>query len=158
MSTLEERFWAKVDKTDACWNWAAAKGRHGYGVIATEGKYGSPQLAHRVSWELHNGPIPHHDSAHGMCVLHRCDNRVCVNPGHLFLGTHQDNMTDRDQKGRSAPQVGELNHNAKLTSSIVRAIKQLLICGRSQVSLARHYNVGKTAIADIKHGRTWRTS
>ena len=96
----EARFWAKVELTlDGCWLWTGSKtgpGPYttgGYGTVYWRGEY---LLAHRVMWELANGPIPE-----GMHVLHRCDVRNCVRPDHLFLGTHQDNMADMARKGRA---------------------------------------------------------
>ncbi len=105
---LTDRFWEKVDKRgpDECWEWTAGratstlwtkgKPKFDYGIFhrGSEDEYQAVQ-AHRMSWELHNGSIP--DS---LFVCHTCDNPPCVNPGHLFLGTHLDNMRDRKAKGR----------------------------------------------------------
>ena len=86
---------------NGCWNWKGGLSGCGYGYITFEGK---KQGAHRVSYKLFNGPIPKN-----MLVLHKCDNRACINPDHLFLGTHQDNMDDMWEKGRGPVRTFALN-------------------------------------------------
>lgn len=97
---LADRFWLKVNKRglDECWLWTGCRDFRGYGRIANSKPPQAPLLASHVSWEINRGPIPE-----GLWVLHKCDNPPCVNPKHLFLGTHIDNMRDAKQKGRNKP-------------------------------------------------------
>lgn len=105
------RFWAKVNKNgptmphmkSPCWVWVASR-KAFYGALNIRGKM---ETAHRISWVLHNGAIPKGGGDYrGMCVCHHCDNPLCVNPNHLFLGSHLDNMRDKKAKGRHNPAVG----------------------------------------------------
>lgn len=144
-----ERFWANVNilpTPSGCMEWSGRKNYKGYGIMKVNSK--SVQ-AHRFSWELHNlSEIPV-----GLCVCHRCDNRVCINPSHLFLGTVQENNADRDQKGRKA--LGEVNGKSKLTEEEVKKIKQLFSEGISDSEVARRYNVWHSTIRAIRVGITW---
>lgn len=94
LMTPEFRFFRLVNKNGqgGCWLWTGCTYNHGYGSFLWDGRM---QAASRVSWQMHNGPIPA-----GQHVLHRCDIPLCVNPGHLFLGTHEQNMADMRRKGR----------------------------------------------------------
>ena len=101
---VEIRFWAFVEKTDGCWNWNGTKTPNGYGAIHgfKNGKR-TTLRAHRISHEIHHGPIPD-----GMDVMHSCDNRLCVNPAHLSYGTRHDNMVDAARKSRICT-IGQRN-------------------------------------------------
>lgn len=158
-TSLADRFWRKVQKSDGCWIWMGANDGRGYGSIREAGR-GSPLLkAHRVSWLLHFGDPPRE-----LCVLHRCDNPPCVNPGHLFLGTLSDNSRDAAAKGRLSLQVrperacrAERHRSAKLTTSLVRQIRALRAEGWTQCALAERFRVSQAAISLVLLGRTWRS-
>jgi hypothetical protein len=149
--TLADRFWAKVcvGKVDECWEWQGAKLPRGYGKIGSGGKYGKCLLATHVSWFLHTGASP------DIFVLHTCDNPKCVNPNHLFLGTHQDNMTDQKTKRRH--QFGEKHPWAKLNSEQVRDIRKRRLMGEELKSIAKDYGVTFQAISKITTDCCWRT-
>jgi hypothetical protein len=145
-----ERFWAKVEKTDGCWLWRGARTPAGYGELRVDGR---PQYSHRLSWEMHNGAIPA-----GMFVCHKCDVRLCVNPTHLFLGTHAENMADMFAKGRQ-PKVnvrGKRNPCARLTqedADLIRLTAETLPVSKS--AIARAYGVTVQNICRILKGETW---
>lgn len=141
---LKDRFWCKADVrgADECWNWTASKHNQGYGVIKVDGAY---KLAHRMAFLLTYG---HLDD--DLYVCHQCDNRLCVNPSHLRLGTHLDNIKDMLNKGRGAK--GEGAGSSKLTECDVNEI--LSSEDRNGV-LARRFGVSPATICDIQKGRTW---
>ena len=147
-----QRFWNKVNKDgpNGCWEWTAAVCRRGYGRFRLDGKL---RQAHCVSWMLKHGPIPAGEGYHGTCVLHRCDNRRCVNPAHLFLGTHADNMRDMTEKSRTADRAGESNGNAKLTEADIPTIRA---DKRIQRVIAAEYGVSPQHIERIKNRKTWK--
>lgn len=149
---LAERFWEKVDKSGDCWIWIASRDGCGYGTIGVRTHF--VQRAHRVSWEMANGPIPD-----GMLILHRCDNPPRVRPDHLFIGTQYDNMRDASQKLRLP--IGEANGRAKLTASQVLEVARVPNRGRmrgksddSNRALAEKYGVSTVTISRIRSGKT----
>lgn len=161
-----EHFWERIDKTDGCWNWTGALTRQGYGVVYVH-KHKTP--AHRYSWEVFNGEIPP-----GMFVCHHCDNRRCVNPAHLFLGTAKDNMQDMVKKRRhymhlhpeassfKRPEFakhrakGESINTAKLNADQVRELRQLHSQGESPTKLALRFGISRTAFYDIVNRLHWK--
>lgn len=141
------RFAAMVETTRECWFWRGAVDSGGYGQFA--GK-----RAHRVAWELVNGPIEQ-----GQFVCHRCDTRDCVRPNHMFLGDHYANMEDMVSKGRSTRGVSKYNWSthsrAKLTPAAARRI--MLMKGKiRQCDLAREYGVAPSAIHKVWAGERWK--
>jgi len=150
---IAERFWPKVQRggSTECWLWTVYRSRQGYGIFGLPGREGGHALAHRVAWELVNGPIPD-----GFHVLHHCDNPPCVNPAHLFLGTDADNSHDKVVKGRASHLRGEDSGMAKLTEQDVREIRRLSALGYEQRPLGRMFGVCKSAIGYIVRRETWK--
>ena len=151
--SLEEKFEASVDKNGPtmphmdtpCWVWTAYIIKSGYGILNAEGE---KLRAHCFSYERHYGV-----SVGKMHVLHRCDNPPCVRPDHLFLGTHQDNMADKQSKGRQPR--GEKSGQAKLTARDVLGIRQMLAGGASQHATAEEYGVSRSCVLAIHLGNNW---
>lgn len=144
-----DRFMDKVAVADnGCWEWQAYKEKNGYGRFKFDGKMFQ---SHRWSYQHHVGEIPE-----SMFVCHKCDNTCCVNPDHLFLGTHQDNTEDMVLKCRHSR--GGSHGAAKLCESDVRAIKSMLSKHGRGVGdfLARWFGVSLNQISFIKLGKAWR--
>jgi hypothetical protein len=151
-TTVEDRFWSKVDRrgSDECWLWQSTRDPSGYGRFSVGGTAGSMLIASRVAWAFTHGPISSEDQ-----VLHRCDNPGCVNPDHLFLGTPRINSDAKVAKGRHA--FGERNGNAKLTDEHVRAIRLCYAGGAvTQRTLASDYGVAQSIISGIVNDSRWR--
>lgn len=143
-----------------CWEWTGTRNKGGKG--GTHGRMfldGRMVLAHRLSWELHVGPIPE-----GMCVLHKCANPPCVNPRHLYVGTQADNARDRSAdgnstKGRAMPECGhpgESHRCAKLTDEKVREARRRYANGETQADLAREMGVRNNTLSVAIRRKTWR--
>lgn len=144
---MRSRLYDKTLMSDeeSCWPWLGARNSRGYGSLRIGDAIHS---AHRVSYIVHKEPIPE-----GMHVIHACDQPSCVNPNHLSLGTHADNMDDRQKKGRTAR--GSNNGKSKLTESDVRAIKIMLAEGRLHTYIAERFPITRRAVGYIASGDTW---
>lgn len=145
--TISERFWGKVEKTETCWNWVGALYKNGYGQFVITGEPKTP--AHRTAWRLVNGDIPI-----GMFICHKCDNRKCVRPDHLFVGTRQENVADMLAKRRNT--FGESCWKAKLTDQKVIEIHSRYSAGEFQSDLAKEFSVDQQTISSIATGTNWR--
>ena len=149
----KEKFYSKVNITDThCWEWTGARKINGYGKFIFLGK---EYLTHRYSFYCATGVDPK-----DLFVCHHCDNRICINPTHLFLGTAKDNYDDMISKGRHkgvyATKPGESNGRAKLTWKGVRSIRLKYIPFKNGVArLSKAYGVSTTAIYNIIKRKTW---
>lgn len=175
--TLEERFWAKVDKSPrptGCWEWTGSTDADGYGRLRLGTREAGVAKTHRLSWELAHGHIPD-----GLLVCHSCDNPRCVNPAHLFLGTIKDNVVDSVSKGRRAHQKaaprgprprrparslrppkgqcrGVDSPRAKLTNGQVLEIRALAARKVTRPIIAKRFNVSVAEVNNIVRRVTWK--
>jgi len=151
-ATPQERFdrTYEPDPNSGCWLWAGVILDNGYGQIRVDNK---KWLAHRLSWSLNKGEIPG-----GALVLHRCDVRACVNPDHLFTGTHQDNINDCIAKGRYPNKGGDTAPYRKLTGDGVLAIREAMDRGETQAAIAERYGISRQNVSAIKRGKSWNAN
>ena len=148
---LQEKIDAFVDRSGgmlACWPWTLSTKSGGYGRIM-DGK--RALLAHRVAFEVANGPIPD-----GLFVCHLCDNRICCNPAHLWLGTAADNNHDRDIKGRAARQTGENNGRARISAADAIRIREMRRAGLLHHEIAGRFGISISQSIRVVRGQNWR--
>ncbi len=149
--TWQDRFWKKVSRTQSCWEWTGSLTSTGYGCVRVEWKL---YKSHRLSWEMHNGAIPD-----GLHVCHACDNRLCVNPEHLFLGSASDNTADMMRKGRGSfvTHHGEDNVASKLSNADVLEIRRLASDGKiRQGDIGAMFGISQAKVSQIKLRKNWR--
>lgn len=150
-SSVLRRFWRHVDKSslNECWNWTASTSG-GYGRLRVlVGDKWKTANANRVSWEIHYSDIPD-----GLFVCHKCDNKLCVNPEHLFLGTPKDNTQDMLSKNRHSK--GSSHPVSKLTEEDVKRIFDLRENGLTHQEIADHFSVSRTNVTYILNRKIWK--
>lgn len=148
ITPIKVRFWRQVKKTTKCWEWTGQRQGRGYGFFFPDGtakgrKVHGGTTAHRMAWRLQRGEIPR-----GLLVCHKCDNKLCVRPAHLFLGTHQDNLFDMFRKGGL--------DRFKLTVSHVDKIRRRHSAGEGAESLSKSFGVARITIRNLIDGETWK--
>jgi hypothetical protein len=149
VALADKRFWPRVRKGHDCWEWCGTTTEDGYGWVV-----GRPFqiLAHRLSWIVANQRLIPDE----LCICHHCDNRICVRPDHLFLGTRGDNMRDMRAKGRAARQLGELHGQAKLKSDEVRALRALYQSGHiGTKAMSKLFGISETETRRIISYERW---
>lgn len=150
---LEERFWSKVKRDPVgCWEWQAARFSNGYGsaYVSGRGKTMLKGLAHRIAYSIANGPIPS-----DMLVCHSCDNKACVRPSHLWIGTDHDNTQDMLKKGRNTPPRGERSGKTKFKNEDVIRIRYLAESGVKWHYIASEYSIRRETVRKIVNRERW---
>lgn len=151
---LKKSFEKHVIRKEGCWDWKGPKAHGGYPVMSCRPQIG-PDRGHRASWMIHKGPI-----TEGKFVCHHCDNPICTNPEHLWIGTQKENNDDKIAKCRQANckpphKIGSENGSSKLKEDQVKEIKKLIAEGHSCYGIGKEYGVSKTTILRIKNGKNW---
>lgn len=155
LERLKKSFEKNVIRQEGCWSWKGSIAKGGYPVMSCRPTVG-PDRGHRASYVIHKGEIPK-----GYFVCHACDNPICTNPEHLWLGTHKQNNDDKIAKGRGRyakppHKVGSQNGSAKLSEEDVIKIKELINEGHSCYSIGKEFGVTGTTIKRIKNGDSWK--
>ena len=151
---LKKSFEKHVIRQEGCWGWKGPIAKNGYPVMSCRRTIG-PDRGHKASWIIHHGLVPK-----GKHVCHRCDNPICTNPDHLWVGTPKENNDDKIAKGRDnwvrpPHKVGAANGASKLTEDKVKEIKILLEKGLASRDIGARYDISKTHVLRIKKGQNW---
>lgn len=154
LERLKKSFEKNVIRQEGCWGWKGSLAKGGYPVMTCRKACG-PDRGHRASWVIHKGEIPQ-----GLFVCHSCDNPICTNPDHLWIGTHKENNDDKMKKGRQGLvnppyKSGSQNGSSKLKEDQVKEIRILLEKGLTSREIGKQYGVSKTTILRIKTGKNW---
>lgn len=153
---LDQRFWRYVQPSgEGCWHWQGAVNEHGYGVIGRAGRGTGLVKAHRLAYEIATGRQLRRDQL----VCHHCDNPRCVNPDHLFVGTHRDNWNDMHRKGRGSPPpqlLGSKNPSAKLSEGRIPEVFRLRALGLTTHQIADVFGISRTSVCAVLNRKTWR--
>lgn len=147
--SVQQRFDRQVKKSGGCWLWAAATDKNGYGIFRATVAGVEHKRAHRASWALSTGQV----LAAGDIICHKCDNPRCVNPEHLFVGTHLDNMRDKIAKGRARVAVGTATGHAVLTEEQARSV---LADPRPYAQIAADYGITASTVGSLKQRKSWK--
>jgi len=144
-----QRFWNMVDTSKSCWEWTGRLNKHGYGQISAGN---TELLAHRAAYFLSNN-----DFNKSLCVLHKCDNRKCCNPKHLYQGTHAENMLDMKIKGRRKNiNTKESNGRSKINQQIADKIRELKKTGLRLVDISNIYSISNSSVSRVCRMENWK--
>lgn len=149
-----ERYWGKIKKSRKCWEWEGSLDSYGYGMLSFRPQRGCRKvnlMVHQIAYFLKHLSIPA-----GLCVCHHCDNRKCVNPKHLFAGTHTENIKDRDRKNRHWVWCGVQSPVAKLTERQVREARKLWDKNWTAREIAAKFGVSRGCINGVVFGTNWK--
>lgn len=143
---MEARFLRKVEKTEPCWNWTGRLDIGGYGRFSIKGIW---KKAHRTAYELYKGSIPE-----GLVVRHMCNNRKCVNPAHLEVGSHKDNTTDMFRTN-PPDRTGDRSHAKKITQADADELRQWREFGYTQKDIGTAFGIGQPQVSSVLNGKYW---
>lgn len=153
INSIPEQVRRRIKVTEGCWLWKGTIAKNGYGVVKIGGRKGKLKYIHRLVAKISFGDLPK-----GLFVCHTCDNRICCNPDHLFLGLPAENAADAASKKRiKGPRlIGETNPSAKLAETDIHKIRSLWQSGFGFQQIADQFGVSKNTIWNVVRRVSWR--